>query len=165
VIALNHCPDWIFDVVASSVAAEFLQSPLSLASVSQRFSQGMMVAYDEIDVGVLAAASENMVLILNEANTGEASVDVLHAFGFFRLNFEMDKTNRKISGIFGSGTKGEKFQNHDADKTRKRFKAYLFALRNGAVPRLPNEWKLENDATVPTLAFLVSRKTSVLDSI
>ena len=58
VIDLNYCPDWIFDVIAASVAAEFLRSPLSLVSISQRFSEGMKGAYNEIDVELLSTSSE-----------------------------------------------------------------------------------------------------------
>jgi hypothetical protein len=165
VIDLNYCPDWIFDVIAASVATEFLRSPLSLVSISQRFSEGMKGAYNEIDAELLSTSSENMILILNEAETGEASVDVLNAFSYFRINFEMDKTPRKLSGIFGSSTKGEKVQSYDEVKTRKRFKAFLFALRNGGMPSVPVDWKLEKNESIPNLAALVGGKTSVLDGL
>ena len=129
-ITLNHCPDWIFDVVASAVAVEFLSSPLSLASVTQRFIKGMAEVYDEIETDRLMAVSENMILFLNEAEVGEASVDVLNSFCFFRIKFQMDKSPRKLGGLFGSAIKGEKVQNHDIAKSIKRFKAFLFALKN-----------------------------------
>ena len=164
-LALNYCPDWIFDVIAAAVAEEFLRSPLPLASISQRFSEGMKGAYDEIDAELLSTSSENMILILNEAETGEASVDVLNAFSYFRINFQMDKTPRKLSGIFGSSAKGEKVKSYNEIKTRKRFKAFLFALRNGGMPSVPSDWKLEKNETIPNLASLVSGKTSVLDGL
>lgn len=164
-VALNYCPDWIFDVVVASVAAEFLRSPLSLVSISQRFSEGMKGAYDEIDAELLSVSAESMILILNEAETGEASVDVLNAFSYFRINFQMDKTPRKLSGIFGSSVKGEKVQSYDEVKTRKRFKAFLFSLRNGGMPKVPTDWKLEQNENIPNLASLVGSKTSVLDGL
>ena len=164
-IDLNYCPDWIFDVIAASVAAEFLRSPLSLVSISKRFSEGMKGVYNEIDVELLSTSSENMILILNEAETGEASVDVLNAFSYFRISFEMDKTPRKLSGIFGSSIKGEKAQSYDEVKTRRRFKAFLFALRNGGMPSVPSDWKLEKNENIPNLASLVGGKTSILDGL
>ena len=164
-ITLNHCPDWIFDVVASAVAVEFLSSPLSLASVTQRFIEGMAEVYDEIETDRLMAVSENMILFLNEAEVGEASVDVLNSYCFFRIKFQMDKSPRKLGGVFGSAIKGEKVQNHDTAKSVKRFKAFLFALRNGGMPSVSSDWKLETDTTIPKLSSLLSTKTSILDEL
>ena len=162
---MNHCPDWIFDVVACVAAREFLQSPLSLDSVSGKFQKGMAANYDSIEPVHLVTAAEQVLITLNEANAGEAAITILEGFCYFRLSYEMSKVPRKISGIFANALKGDKEPRYTADDTRKRFKAYLFAMRNGGMPMPPQEWSLEKDETIPDLKQLIVAKASILDSI
>ena len=77
----------------------------------------------------------------------------------------MNKTPRKLSGIFANALKGDKDIQYNADDTRKRFKAYIFAVRNGGMPVPPQEWSLEKDQTIPALTRLIVAKSSILDSI
>ena len=72
VLNVNHCPVWVFDVVACVVAREFLQSPLSLDSVSSKFQKGMAANYDSIEPVHLVTAAEQVLITLSEANAGEA---------------------------------------------------------------------------------------------
>ena len=162
---VNHCPNWIFDIFAGACAREFIQSPLSLDSVARKFQDVIGKTYDPVEPGILLKASENIVLTLNEADAGDMSVRIIDHFCYFRLNFEMNKTPRKISGIFGSALKGERELAYNADETRKRFKAFLFALRNGGMKPIPEEWNLEKDDTIPNLSEAVSNKMGMLDLI
>ena len=165
VLNVNHCPVWVFDVVACVVAREFLQSPLSLDSVSSKFQKGMAANYNSIAPVHLVTAAEQVLITLSEANAGEAAITILEGFCYFRLNYEMNKVPRKISGIFVKALKGDKEPRYTADDARKRFKAYLFAMRNGGMPVPPQEWSLEKDETIPALTQLIVAKASILDSI
>ena len=152
-------------MVACVAAREFLQSPFSLENVSGKFQRGMTASYDPIALEGLVAAAEQVLVTLNDANAGEAAITVLEGFCYFRLNYEMNKTPRKLSGIFANALKGDKELHYDANGTRKRFKAYIFAMRNGAMPVPPQEWSLEKDQTIPVLTQLIVAKSSILDSI
>ena len=162
---VNYCPNWIFDIFAGACAREFIQSPLPLESVSRKFQDVIGKTYDPVEAGIVLKASENIVLTLHEADAGDMSVRIIDHFCYFRLNFEMNKTPRKISGIFGSALKGERERAYNADETRKRFKAFLFALRNGGMKPIPEEWNLEKDDTIPNLSEAVSNKMGMLDLI
>ena len=162
---MNYCPNWIFDLTSCAIAREFLQSPLGLDSISQKFQAAFRETYQEIDIKELSSAAENIVFTLNEAEVGEKSVEILEGFYYFRSSFEMDKTPRKITGLFASSLKGDKNCRYNNADTRKKFKAYLFGLRNGAVPLPPPTWSIESDDTVPLLMEKISQKPSILDSI
>lgn len=162
---MNHCPNWIFDIFVGACAAEFIQSPLPLASVARKFQEVIVKTYDPIELDVISTASENIVLTLHEAEAGDASVKIIEHFCYFRLNFEMNKTPRKINGIFGNALKGEKQPACNADETRKRFKAFLFSLRNGGMKPMPEGWKLENDESIPNLSEVVRNRVGMLDII
>lgn len=162
---MNYCPNWVFDLISCAVAREFLQSPFGLDSISQKFQTIFRDIYQEIDLTELSSAAENIVFMLNEADAGEDSVEILEGFYYFRSSFEMDKTPRKVTGLFASSLKGDKNCRYNSADTRKKFKAYLFGLRNGAVPLPPSSWSIEGDNTVPLLAGQISQKPSILDSI
>ena len=162
---VNHCPNWIFDIFVGACAAEFIQSPLPLASVARKFQEAIGKTYDPIELDVILTASESIVMTLHEAEAGDASVKIIEHFCYFRLNFEMNKTPRKITGLFGNALKGEKQQTYNADETRKRFKAFLFALRNGGMKTMPEGWKLENDETIPNISEAVRNRVGMLDII
>ena len=164
-MVLNFCPEWIFDVTASAAAREFLQSPLGLDTTVKKFQQGLTSLYNPIDVAQLAEACEQLLLVLNDADAGEEAVIFIENFCYFRLNFEMNKAPRKLSGLFGNELKGTKTIQYNSDNTRKRFKAYLFAMRNGGMPKAPAGWNLENDTTVPALTELIAKKVNILDSL
>ena len=152
-------------MVACVSAREFLQSPFSLENVSAKFQKGMTASYDPIELGGLVAAAEQFLVTLNDANAGEAAITILEGFCHFRLNYEMNKTPRKLSGIFANALKGDKEIQYNTYDTRKRFKAYIFAMRNGGMPVPPQEWSLEKDQTIPALTQLIVAKSSILDSI
>ena len=162
---MEHCPDWIFDVAACAVAREFLGSPFSLDSVAQKFQKGMAEHYAVIDLNHFTVCAEQVLSTLNDAEAGEDATMIIEGFCYFRLNYEMDKTPRKIAGLFGGGLKGDKEPRYSVDKSRKRFKAYLFAMRNNGMPIPPKGWLLENDDKFPALAELIKTKASVLDSL
>ena len=52
---------------------------------------------------------------MNEANAGEDAITILEGFCYFRLNYEMNKVPRKISGIFANALKGDKEPRYTAD--------------------------------------------------
>ena len=162
---MNKCPNWIFDVVIGACTREFIQSPLSLASVASKFQAGTSCWYDAIEQAIIEQSVEGVVLTLNDADAGDSAQSILEGFCYFRLNFEMDKTPRKIGGVFNNALKGEKEILYGPNSTRKRFKAYLFALRNGAMEIPPSGWTLESDPTIPNLTELIINKASILDSI
>ena len=162
---MEHCPDWIFDVTACAVAREFLGSPFSLDSVAQKFQKGMAEHYALIELHHFVVSAEQILLTLNDAEAGEDATIFIEGFCYFRLNFEMDKTPRKITGLFGSGLKGDKEPRYSADNSRKRFKAYLFAMRNNGMPVPPQGWSMEKNDKFPALAQLVQTKASILDTL
>jgi hypothetical protein len=162
---VNYCPNWIFDLTSCAIAREFLQSPLGLDSISQKFQAVFKGTYQEIDMTELSSAAENVVFMLNEADAGENSVEILEGFYYFRSRFEMDKTPRKTTGLFASSLKGDKNCRYNNADTRKKFKAYLFGLRNNAVPLPPPTWSIEDDDIVPLLTGKISQTPSILDSI
>ena len=125
----------------------------------------MASSYASIEAVHLVTAAEQVLIILNEGNAGEEAITILEGFCYFRLNYEMNKAPRKISGIFANALKGDKEPRYTADGTRKRFKAYLFAMRNGGMPVPSQEWSLEKDETIPDLKQLIVAKASILDSI
>ena len=162
---MNYCPNWIFDLTSCAIAREFLQSPFGLEGISKKFQLAFSGTYQEISIADLNSAAENILLILNEADVGENSVEILEGFYYFRINFEMDKTPRKLTGLFSSSFKGDKESKYSASETRKRFKAYLFGLRNGAVPLRPSTWSIEGEDTIPLLSQQISKKSGILDSL
>jgi hypothetical protein len=155
----------MFDLASCAIAREFLQSPFGLDGISQKFQNGLREEYREINITDFCSAAESMLFTLNEADAGEDSVEILESFYFFRLHFEMDKTPRKLSGLFSSSLKGDKDCRYSADNTRKKFKAFLFGLRNGAMPLQPSTWSIASDNTIPLLSQQIGQKASVLDSL
>ena len=70
-----HCPSFIFDMAASRVASEFLESELGLEGFSGKYAAALSERYTEIDQDSLHQAAEAMMQFLAEIEAGENATD------------------------------------------------------------------------------------------
>jgi len=158
-----HCPSFIFDLAASRVASEFLESELGLEAFSAKYSVALGELYSEIDQDSLHQAAEAMMQFLAEIEAGENAVILLTGYVHYRLYFEGPNRPRKLKPMFGSIEDPVKLKEWSHEGAAKGFRAYVFGLRSNTVPHAPVGWKLEDEESVPHLAELAAQKLSMID--
>jgi hypothetical protein len=160
---LNFCPDWVFELAAAKTAQIFLTRDIPIEMASQAFANTLNDAYSSVNAEELASVASEMLFFLNDLNAGEESSNILSGFMFFRLNFENLGKPRKKKGLLSAATDGQKKKEYNAESAQRRFRAYIYGLRNDAAPRAPAGWSLSDELDLPILANLDQSEINPLD--
>lgn len=158
-----HCPSFIFDMAASRVASEFLESELGLEGFSGKYAAALSERYTEIDQDSLHQAAEAMMQFLAEIEAGENATILLYGYVYYRLYYEGPNRPRKLKPMFGSIEDPVKVKEWSHEGAAKGFRAFVFGLRSNTVPNAPVGWKLEDEESVPYMAELAANKLSMID--
>ena len=98
----KFCPEWIFSIFAAQTAKEFLSSNNSIAGISRKFSKSINERYNEVKFEEIMDPAENILQFLSEINAGEEAVTYITDYIHYRVKFEANGNERKLSGMFSS---------------------------------------------------------------
>ncbi len=160
-----YSPDWIWDVVVSRVAVEFLGSDLPLEAAAKKYEKGLIETYDNFDVDSLTGAATGLLEFLSDIEAGEEAVTLLHHFTYFRIHFSKIGVPRKLKPMFGSVEDPVKMPEHSPEGLQKAFRTFVYRLRNDPTNAAPAGWTLETEVATPTIAELAKSELSVLDAL
>ena len=158
-----YCPDWIFDIICSQVAANFIKNDISIPMGAGRFVSGLADDYDDFNGGEIEVGAEEMIRLLDELEAGEAALVLLEGFGYFRLNYSFQGVKRNLKPLFGSVASGTKAKEYSARASLKRFKAYIFAFRSQNAMLAPAGWSLATQTDLKKLSEIAGQSTNPLD--
>lgn len=158
-------PDFIYDIAVARCASEFLSSELALETFAEKYAQGLTELYSEVELHAIQDPAERHLQFLAEIEAGDAAVDLLSGFVYFRLFYEGVARPRKMKPLFGMLDDGAKARSWSPEATVKSFRAYTFGLRSNTSPAAPVGWNFEDTAYTPRFMPLVQKKMSVLDAL
>ncbi len=163
-----YCPDFVYDICVGLTVHEFLTRELSLSMVSKKFSMAVSDHYFEIVEEEMSSPAEEILRFMSEQkNPKYEAHEKANFFVYNRLKFDGLKGQRKLKGMFSNPFKGDKERKYNAEKTIKSFKAVVFAVRAGAIEKVPPGWsiKKEPDLEDSELKKIVNKEVPIDDLI
>ena len=136
----KFCPEWIFGIFAAQTSKEFLSTNNSIAGVSRKYSNSISERYNEVKFEEIMDVAEKILQFLSDINAGEEAVSYIDDYIHYRVNYEANGSERKLSGMFSSAFDPEKIKDYNSDKSFKIFKATVFSIRNEALPKATPGW-------------------------
>ena len=136
----KFCPEWIFGIFAAQTSKEFLSTNNSIAGVSRKYSNSISERYNEVKFEEIMDVAEKILQFLSDINAGEEAVTYIDDYIHYRVNYEANGSERKLSGMFSSAFDPEKIKDYNSDKSFKIFKATVFSIRNEALPKATPGW-------------------------
>ena len=88
---------------------EFLTGSSTLSAIVKKYSRGLGEHYNTLNWQYLEGISEDKLRILSEIEAADNAVPILNAYIYRKFKFHSDNRPRKITGLFSSEFKGEKF--------------------------------------------------------
>ena len=138
----KFCPEWIFAIFSAQTSKEFLSTNNSIAAVSRKYSNAISERYNEVKFEEVMDLAEKILQFLSEINAGEEAVTYLDNYIHYRVKFEANGSDRKLSGMFSSAFDPQKIRDYSSDKCFKIFKATVFSIRNDALPKATPGWSI-----------------------
>jgi len=160
---MSFCPKWIFEVACASAGMDYLGQQTDLGTVAKSYAVTLGKHNNAISDEEVSAVVEAVVRFLDELDGGEAAVDLLKGFAFYRVTYEMPNKPRKLRGLFGSADEAVKTREHSADDAVKSFRAYVYALRNNVAEVAPPGWRLADVEGSEVLKALAEQEINPLD--
>ncbi len=158
------CPNWLFETSVGLTIYDYITKEYSLEMVAKKFAEGLSKNYQEIPYEEISSPAEECVRFMAELSQSEfeAHERALH-FVHYRFKFDGIKGARKLKGLFGSAFDGTKEKKYNEEKTFKDFKAFVFSLRNGSVPKAPSGWNISNEKDLDFFGEIVKGDFSISD--
>ena len=157
----RFCPEWIFSTLAAQTSKEFLSSNNSIGAISRKYSQAINEKYNEIKPEELMELAENILQFLSEIEAGEEAVNYINDYIHYRVKFESNGNERKLSGMFSSAFDGLKVKEHNSEKCFKMFKATIFSIRNEALPKAEPGWVITDVEDIDWVGEAVNKETDL----
>ena len=105
--------------------------------------------------------AEKILLFLCEINAGEEAVTYLNDYIHYRVNFEANGSERKLSGMFSSAFDPQKLKDYNSDKCFKIFKATVFSIRNDALPKSTPGWSITDVEDIDWIGEVINEETEL----
>ena len=157
----KFCPEWIFSVLAAQTSKEFLSTNNSITAISKKYSKAINEKYNEIKPEELMELAENILQFLSEIEAGEEAVNYINDYIHYRVLFESNGNERKLSGMFSSAFDGLKVKEHNSEKCFKMFKATIFSIRNEALPKAEPGWVITDVEDIDWVGEAVNKETDL----
>ena len=157
----KFCPEWIFSVLAAQTSKEFLSTNNSIAAISRKYSKAISEKYNEVKFEELVDLSENILQFLSEINAGEEAVNYINDYLHYRVTFESNGSERKLSGMFSSAFDGSKSKDYDTEQCFKIFKATIFSIRNDAFPKATPGWLITDVEDIDWIGEAINKETDL----
>jgi hypothetical protein len=157
----KYCPEWIFSILAAQTSKEFLSTNNSIGSISRKYSKAISEKYNEVKFEELMDLAENILQFLSEINAGEEAVTYINDYLHYRVVFEANGSERKLSGMFSSAFDGLKLKEYNSDKCFKIFKATIFSIRNEALPKATPGWLITDVEDIDWVGEAINKETDL----
>ena len=157
----KYCPEWIFSILAAQTSKEFLSTNNSIAALSRKYSKEITEKYNEVKFEELMDLAENILQFLSEINAGEEAVNYINDYLHYRVLFEANGSERKLSGMFSSAFDGVKLKDYTSDKCFKIFKATVFSIRNEALPKATPGWLITDVENIDWIGEAIKKETEL----
>ena len=157
----KFCPEWIFSVLAAQTSKEFLSTNNSIAAISRKYSKAISEKYNEVKFEELVDLSENILQFLSEIEAGEEAVNYINDYLHYRVTFESNGSERKLSGMFSSAFDGSKSKDYDTERCFKIFKATVFSIRNDAFPKATPGWLITDVGDIGWIGEAINKETDL----
>ncbi len=157
----SYCPDWIFNLCCGMIATEFIGKNTTLPALSHKYVDAISKDYKKIEPELFQETAEQYILMLNELEVGEASLDYLTGFCCYKINFVNPKTKRNLTGLFSKELKGTASPEYNINNAKKAFKAYIFAMRSGQMELAPPGWTIEKDIEIELLKDVAAQDVGI----
>jgi hypothetical protein len=159
----NFCPEWIFGVCSAKVAHDFLNTNNSVNMLSKKFSSELSARYNEVKFEEISDVAEKVLQFLSEINAGEDAINFLNDYIYYRSNFNINGSQRKIKSMFSSAFDAEKEKDYNSQKNIKIFKATIYSLRNGLSDKAPPGWVITDTEDIEWLGELFEQEVNISD--
>ena len=163
-MSAKYCPSWMFNLCTASTAYEFIISDLPIRSYAKKYSKGLNEHYGEIKSEEIESAAETILRFLVEINA-DNSDELLNAYIYYCLKYNLDGTKRKIKGLFGTAfdpDKEKKFSEKDCIRT---FRSYVFGLRSGVTSRPVPGWDIKEEENIDQLLDIIKQDANIGDAL
>ncbi|MFL2830120.1 MAG: hypothetical protein ACJZ80_02090 [Candidatus Puniceispirillales bacterium] len=157
----KFCPEWIFGVLSAQTSKEFLSTNNSIAAISRKYSNAITERYNEVKFEEVMDLAEKILQFLSEINAGEEAVTYLDNYIHYRVNFEANGSERKLSGMFSSAFDPQKLKDYNSDKCFKIFKATVFSIRNDALPKSTPGWSITDVEDIDWIGEVINEETEL----
>ena len=157
----KYSPEWIFSIFAAQTSKEFLSSNNSMSAISRKYSGAISERYNEVKLEEIMDLAEKKLQFLSEINAGENAVIYINDYLHYRINFEVNGSERKLSGIFSSAFDGTKLIDYNIDKSFKIFKATVFSIRNEALPKASPGWVISDVEDIDWIGEVITEETGL----
>ena len=159
----KFCPEWIFSVSTAETARCFLSSNNSMNSIAKKFSTALCERYNDIRFEEIVDAAEQILQFLSEINAGEEAVNYLTNYIYYRVNYEANGNERKISGLFSSAFDSIKSQDYNSKIVLKIFRATVYSIRNEAVPLANPGWLITDKEDIDWLGEVFEQEIDIFN--
>lgn len=105
--------------------------------------------------------SEKILQFLSEINAGEDAVTYIDDYIHYRVNYEANGNERKLSGMFSSAFDPEKLKDYNSDKSLKVFRATIFSIRNSALPKATPGWAINDVEDIDWIGDMFNQETEL----
>jgi len=157
----KFCPEWIFGICSAQTCKEFLSSTYPITAISKKYSNTLSEKYNEVKFEEIMDLSEKILQFLSEINAGEEAVNYIDDYIHYRVKYEANGSERKLSGMFSSGFDPEKLKDYDSEKCLKIFRATIFSIRNNALPKAPPGWIITDVEDIDWVGDMFNQETEL----
>tara|TARA_B100000989_G_scaffold298593_1_gene288645 strand:+ start:1699 stop:2181 length:483 start_codon:yes stop_codon:yes gene_type:complete len=154
----KFCPEWIFGVLSAQTSKEFLSTNNSIAAISRKYANSITERYNEVKFEEITDLAEKILQFLSEINAGEEAVTYINDYIHYRVNFEANGSERKLSGMFSSAFDPQKIKDYNSDKCFKIFKATVFSIRNDALPKSTPGWSIADVEDIDWIGDVINEE-------
>ena len=132
-------------------------------SIAKKFSTALCERYNDIKFEEIVDAAEQILQFLSEINAGEEAVNYLTNYIYYRVNYEANGNERKISGLFSSAFDSIKSQDYDSKTVLKIFRATVYSIRNEAVPIANPGWLIADKEGIDWLGEVFEQEIDIFN--
>ena len=158
------CPEFVYEICVGQTVGDFVAKEMTLEMVAKKFSLGLSDHYHTVAMDELSLPAEEILRFMSDQKNPKFEAnDKANFFVFYKLKFNGLKGKRKLKGLFGNAFDGIKEKQYNPEKTVMEFKAFVFALRAGNVPRAPAGWDINNEPDLMQLGEILKKERPIDD--
>ena len=157
----KFCPEWIFGISSAQTCKQFLSSNNSINAISKTYSTALSEKYNEVKFEEIVDLAEKMLQFLSEINAGENAVTYIDDYIHYRVSYEANGSERKLSGMFSSAFDPQKLKDYNSDKCLKVFRATIFSIRNDALPKASPGWVITDVEDIDWIGDMFNQETEL----
>ena len=159
-----YAPDFIFSIVAASIAEKYLTTSFQLETVTVKHFGRLSEEYSSENHESLQITAENFLYTLADAGIDTADT-YLQNYQFEKFKFKQNGKSRNWSPLIGNPIQALKIKSYTPNTLNREFKAFVYRTKQSGNFKCPNGWSLSSNGESQLLKDIGDIEVEAFDII